>query len=898
MSGKHDVEHFFWRIEKEDEARVKMTKRSSATKVTALGIFPGATVVRGIDWEWTEQDGGSGNVGHVVDVRGWGSESDKSVASVKWPNGSTNVYRVGHKGKVDLRYVNESAGGTYYKEHLPVLGKPVQSSEVFSSGEEDAKELVQGDKVKVGLDAELLKIMQDGHGGWNPKMEEVIGKVGTVFRVTERGDIRVKYEGQDTIWMFHPGALTKVQAHFEVGDHVRVLNDAAEVKRLQQGHGEWADDMALSLGMVGKVEKLYTDGDLRVDVNGSTWTFNPACVTKTEDAVSKVTAPQRVSTNDQLVELLRQLVMDGDSSSVDADDLVREAAQGHVSQVKDILRKHPGEVDRKASGKTALQVACHQGETEVVKLLLDANAFLEGTDEDGDTALHYCCFGDEVGCATMLLERGANVSPINKTGSTPLHIAVNKNHVSCVRLLSRQSGCDLDAQDAYGDTPLHDAVSKENNAVVGILLEAGAKPLTKNNRGFNCVHHAALKGNADGIEKIVHRYPALVNDKKEDGFTPLHLAALNDHQDVARVLLRSSQCDVDPTNNRGQTPLLLSVSQGHTKLIELLVGYGANVNAEDEDGDTCLHLALMRQRLSTDVGSDLPLLEQLRGALGGSSLDSNTGAAIACFLAQEGASLTYKNHKGKTPLDLCTDDRVEALIRQYALPKGSSSFSGSLRRHQRPAGLVLHTSVSVPSGVGGKTASSPRTPSSQSSSSSTLQTAPAVVPVPVAGGGGVCPVCDEEANIEFRPCGHVVMCENCSKHAKKCLQCRVQIESKVKVVKSNKCTLCDEEVAVVKFLPCSHMICCKECSKRMKRCLSCQVPIEKKTINGQEMVVTNEPRGDDRDRDRDETCCICMERPREVAFLCGHRTCRQCSDMIHECPMCRERITKRIVLYD
>lgn len=86
----------------------------------------------------------------------------------------------------------------------------MQSSEVFSSGEEDAKELVQGDKVKVGLDAELLKIMQDGHGGWNPKMEEVIGKVGTVFRVTERGDIRVKYEGQDTIWMFHPGALTKV----------------------------------------------------------------------------------------------------------------------------------------------------------------------------------------------------------------------------------------------------------------------------------------------------------------------------------------------------------------------------------------------------------------------------------------------------------------------------------------------------------------------------------------------------------------------------------------------------------------------------------------------------------------------------------------------------------------
>jgi E3 ubiquitin-protein ligase mind-bomb len=449
-------------------------------------------VVRGNDWEWGDQDGGSGNSGRVADVRGWSSESDKSVVSVRWPNGTSNVYRVGHNGKVDLRYVTDAVGGTYYREHLPVLGKPVAASLLSDEMSSDFK---PGDQVRVDLDIELLKIMQDGHGGWNPKMQEVIGVVGTVFRVTERGDVRVKYDQVDQIWMFHPGALTKANIKLSVGDHVQVLNDAAEVKRLQQGHGEWADDMTFSLGMIGEVVKIYADGDLRVKVNGSIWTFNPACVKKTDEDVSEVTAPIREDPTDRLATLLSELMRH--SGELAADDLVREAAQGNASSVRKILEKYPGEVDRRVSGKTALQVACHQGHTDVVEILLGAHADLESMDDDGDTPLHYCCFGDEAGCAALLLQQGAYVSPLNKRGSTPLHIAVNKNHVSCVRLISRQTGCDLDAQDEYGDTPMHDGISKEHNATVGILLDSGARPQVKNYRGFNCLHHAALKGNAE-----------------------------------------------------------------------------------------------------------------------------------------------------------------------------------------------------------------------------------------------------------------------------------------------------------------------------------------------------------------------------------------------------------------
>ena len=65
------------------------------------------------------------------------------------------------------------------------------------------------------------------------------------------------------------------------------------------------------------------------------------------------------------------------------------------------------------------------------------------------------------------------------------------------------------------------------------------------------------------------------------------------------------QCDVDIENNRRQTPLLLAIGQGHAGVVDLFVAKGANVNAVDEDGDSSLHLALMRQNVYTTTSPEL-----------------------------------------------------------------------------------------------------------------------------------------------------------------------------------------------------------------------------------------------------------------------------------------------------
>ena len=46
-----------------------MEPRRKGKKILCRGIFPGARVVRGVDWQWEDQDGSSGLRGKVTEVQ-------------------------------------------------------------------------------------------------------------------------------------------------------------------------------------------------------------------------------------------------------------------------------------------------------------------------------------------------------------------------------------------------------------------------------------------------------------------------------------------------------------------------------------------------------------------------------------------------------------------------------------------------------------------------------------------------------------------------------------------------------------------------------------------------------------------------------------------------------------
>uniref|UniRef100_A0A8C6TYZ8 E3 ubiquitin-protein ligase MIB2 n=1 Tax=Neogobius melanostomus TaxID=47308 RepID=A0A8C6TYZ8_9GOBI len=840
MNNKHDLSHAFERYETAHSQPVCLAPRQNLPRIILKGIFQGVKVVRGPDWDWGNQDGGEGKVGKVVDIRGWDTESGRSVASVTWSNGTTNVYRMGHKGKVDLKYVSDGQGGFYYKDHLPKLGEHAELQRQESA---DGHSFQQGDKVKCLLEVDILRQMQEGHGGWNPKMAEYICRIGTVHRITDRGDVRVQYSN-NIRWTFHPGALTKVNT-FGVGELVKVLEDMDSVKRLQAGHGEWTDSMAPVLGQVGKVLKVYADGDLRVAFGGQTWTFNPACLSAqpVEVDANLMTAENPSESGSTVISVLEKLL----AQSTEQDNpsrLVIEAAHGSASKVRELLQKYPDKVDIKNQGKTALQVASHQGHMEVVKALLQANSSIEIKDEDGDTALHYTAFGNQAEVARLLLSKGANVNMLNNSMCTALHIAVNKGFSDVVRVLTEHS-TDVNLQDSYGDTPLHDAIAKDfRNIIEALVVVPSIDFSQQNHRGFNLLHHAALKGNKLATEKILARARQLVDVKKEDGFSALHLAALNNHREVAEILVKEGRCDMNIRNNRNQTPLQLAVTQGHTELVELLVSEGADVNMEDEDGDTAMHTALLRPQLGSTIIS--PTAEEgdscansLYVKLSASGLLGNTelsvGAAIACYLAQEGADINYANHKGKSPLDLVTDSTMAQLIKSFS----------EKHRLQRLSGLTC--------GQGLSSASLRRVHTTPNTMTNLV--------LPTPPGPSECLICSELALLVlFCPCQHSVACEECAHRMKKCIKCQVTITKKIR----------QDQTEV-------------DCSPG--------------TEHSEQHNLLEQLQSRYRQMEERITCPICIDNHIKLVFQCGHASCIECSAALKTCPICRQTIRERIQLF-
>ncbi|XP_034151668.1 E3 ubiquitin-protein ligase MIB2 isoform X6 [Esox lucius] len=561
--------------------------------------------------------------------------------------------------------------------------------------------------------------------------------------------------------------------------------------------------------------------------------------------------------DDTVISVLEKLL----SQSTEQDNpsrLVIEAAHGSANKVRELVQKYPDKVDIKNQGKTALQVAAHQGHMEVVLALLQANSSIEVKDEDGDTALHYTAFGNQAEIARLLLSKGANVNLLNNSMCTALHIAVNKGFTDVVRVLSEHLA-DINLQDSYGDTPLHDAIAKDFRNIIEILVVVPNIDFTQqNNRGFNLLHHAALKGNKLATEKILARARQLVDVKKEDGFSALHLAALNNHREVAEILLKEGRCDVNIRNNRNQTPLQLVVTQGHGDLVQLLVAEGADVNMEDEDGDTAMHVALSRLQLANATLNPAPTSstttttpERGEGAPGSSASSSlycqlsssglmgnmelSVGAAIACFLAQEGADINYTNHKGKNPLDLVADTAVLQLIKTFS----------EKHRLQRLQAITCCTSLS-------------------STSLRRVHTTPNTM-----------------TNLAMpAPPG------------------------------PSECLICSELALLVLFCPCQHSVACEECAHRMKKCIKCQVTITKKirqdqtevdcspgSENSEQHNLLEQLQSRYRQMEERITCPICIDNHIKLVFQCGHASCIDCSAALKTCPICRQTIRERIQLF-
>ena len=333
--------------------------------------------------------------------------------------------------------------------------------------------------------------------------------------------------------------------------------------------------------------------------------------------------------------------------------LLAALARGHI-KVAELLLEHGADINvRNATGKTMLLVALSWLEDDenllkAVEFLLTHGADVNAQDYTLTSALH---LAEEYGMqhvATILLRHKVDVNCQDIHGKTPLHwILQNKiydddgdNAFDHLRLLLKH-GAEVNRQDDHNETPFLLAIKLDQFKAARILLEHGADPIMENNNGEGKYPlHLLLESWIHDEDELLHlvllllKNGADVNMRDKDNQTPLHLAIRRNRIRLVGVLLEHG-ADANAENNLVMTALHVLSKSGIglegdiLDYVLLLLKYGAEVDKRDKCNRTLLHLAIRRNQF-----------------------------ALAGVLLEHGADPIAENDEGQTPLHILSESVI------------------------------------------------------------------------------------------------------------------------------------------------------------------------------------------------------------------------------------------------
>nr|GAT43486.1 NACHT and ankyrin domain protein [Mycena chlorophos] len=280
---------------------------------------------------------------------------------------------------------------------------------------------------------------------------------------------------------------------------------------------------------------------------------------------------------------------------------LQQAAEGGYKKTVSFWLARGGKVNNIVEGQTALHAAAWKGHTEIVGMLLQADADLSILSVNNGTPLHAAVRGgNKLETVNLLLATGANPNliwpwPGGKYG-TALHEAAFFGYTElCEALLKANAAVDLIAGN-YG-TALQAAALGKSLESLKLLLSVGADPNLIVGKYGTALHVAAYWGHNE-ICKALLEANANVNLVAGDYETALQAAAQENHLQTIELLITAG---ADPNLGGGDygTPLSAAAHRGHKQICKALLEANADVNLEAGRYGTALHFAVFGGELDT-----------------------------------------------------------------------------------------------------------------------------------------------------------------------------------------------------------------------------------------------------------------------------------------------------------
>lgn len=585
-----------------------------------------------------------------------------------------------------------------------------------------------------------------------------------------------------------------------------------------------------------------------------------------------------------------------------------------------ILLEYAADVNIQDSyGDTALHDAIGKENTEVVELLCSApNLNLTVRNNRGFNALHHASLKGNVTAARRILQLARQLVDVKKDdGFAALHLAALNGHATVVEVLVRDGQADIDIRNNRRQTPFLLAVSQGHAAAIEKLVQLGCDILAKDEDGDNAMHLCVIKKSNLVQEITQHEAPYIWEIYQS-------LQHITENRLMCAILcyLVKNGCSIE-ANNKGKNILDWVWDKPSQDLILSYVNKSPTVPSTAGSVVATGAAAAaggVVDDLDQQIYSNIQLLNLSEVGNGSNSSSANTSLVEPSSLSEQPSSSNpptpmrrihqQNNRELITPspsnpfIQYVVDDAINSM------PKKQNNDRNHTLSPPLPPQDVAATSNKpndqnhIENEFGRSNLSPSKTKDAQAQQH----------------------VSRKELNNQFGGPSPAIpnnkIINNSNNHH---MDPTVPANSTT----PTECIVCNDFLPLAIFDPCGHQISCVECAMRMKKCLSCGIIIEKRlSPNGREVLMPGQSTAATQaallqaqqaiqpqqqrlpsvDRLRyleskileiEEThcCSICMERRRNVAFLCGHGACSKCAETLKTCHMCRKTIVKKINLY-